>query len=276
MTDFFTAADGARLAYSDQGQGLPVLCLAGLTRNMGDFDYVAPHLDGVRLIRMDYRGRGQSDRTGAATYTVPQEARDALDLLDHLGLDRVAILGTSRGGLIGLFLAATAHDRLTGLCLNDVGPVIQRAGLEKIFDYVGRNPAAKTHAELAARLPGAMAGFANVPEGRWLADAQKHYEETASGLTIRYDPELRQSFLDAFKGDTPDLWPLWDATSGFPVALIRGANSDLLSPETVAEMARRRPDLIHATVPDRAHVPWLDEADSLAVIRNWIAACRGD
>ncbi|WP_411956648.1 alpha/beta fold hydrolase [Paracoccus homiensis] len=275
MTDFFTAADGARLAYSDQGQGLPVLCLAGLTRNMGDFDYVAPHLDGVRLIRMDYRGRGQSDRTGAATYTVPQEARDALDLLDHLGLDRVAILGTSRGGLIGLFLAATAHDRLTGLCLNDVGPVIQRAGLEKIFDYVGRNPAAKTHAELAARLPGAMAGFANVPEGRWLADAQKHYEETASGLTIRYDPELRQSFLDAFKGDTPDLWPLWDATSGFPVALIRGANSDLLSPETVAEMARRRPDLIHATVPDRAHVPWLDEADSLAVIRNWIAACRG-
>ncbi|SET40865.1 alpha/beta fold hydrolase [Paracoccus homiensis] len=275
MTDFFTAADGARLAYSDQGQGLPVLCLAGLTRNMGDFDYVAPHLDGVRLIRMDYRGRGQSDRTGAATYTVPQEARDALDLLDHLGLDRVAILGTSRGGLIGLFLAATAHDRLTGLCLNDVGPVIQRAGLEKIFDYVGRNPAAKTHAELAARLPGAMAGFANVPEGRWLADAQKHYEETASGLTIRYDPELRQSFLDAFKGDTPDLWPLWDATSGFPVALIRGANSDLLSPETAAEMARRRPDLIHATVPDRAHVPWLDEADSLAVIRNWIAACRG-
>lgn len=275
MTDFFTAADGARLAYSDQGQGLPVLCLAGLTRNMGDFDYVAPHLDGVRLIRMDYRGRGQSDRTGAATYTVPQEARDALDLLDHLGLDRVAVLGTSRGGLIGLFLAATAHDRLTGLCLNDVGPVIQRAGLEKIFDYVGRNPAAKTHAELAARLPGAMAGFANVPEGRWLADAQKHYEETASGLTIRYDAELRQSFLDAFKGDTPDLWPLWDATSGFPVALIRGANSDLLSPETVAEMARRRPDLIHATVPDRAHVPWLDEADSLAVIRNWIAACRG-
>lgn len=276
MTDFFTAADGARLAYSDQGQGLPVLCLAGLTRNMGDFDYVAPHLDGVRLIRMDYRGRGQSDRTGAATYTVPQEARDALDLLDHLGLDRVAILGTSRGGLIGLFLAVTAHDRLTGLCLNDVGPVIQRAGLEKIFDYVGRNPAAKTHADLAARLPGAMAGFANVPEGRWLADAQKHYEETASGLTIRYDPELRQSFLDAFKGDTPDLWPLWDATSGFPVALIRGANSDLLSPETAAEMIRRRPDLIHATVPDRAHVPWLDEADSLAVIRNWIAACRGD
>lgn len=274
MVDVFTAEDGAKLAYTDEGAGLPLLCLAGLTRNMGDFDYVAPHLDGLRLIRMDYRGRGQSDRTGAATYTVPQEAKDALALLDHLGLEKAAILGTSRGGLIGLFLAATAHDRLLGLCLNDVGPVIEQAGLEKIFDYVGRNPASKTHAALAARLPAAMAGFANVPEGRWLADAQKHYEETATGLKIRYDAELRQSFLAAFKGETPDLWPLWDATAGFPVALIRGANSDLLSPEVADEMARRRPDLIWATVPDRAHVPWLDEPESLAVIRDWIAACR--
>lgn len=274
MVDVFTAEDGAKLAYTDEGAGLPLLCLAGLTRNMDDFDYVAPHLDGLRLIRMDYRGRGQSDRTGAATYTVPQEAKDALALLDHLGLEKAAILGTSRGGLIGLFLAATAHDRLLGLCLNDVGPVIEQAGLEKIFDYVGRNPASKTHAALAARLPAAMAGFANVPEGRWLADAQKHYEETATGLKICYDTELRQSFLAAFKGETPDLWPLWDATAGFPVALIRGENSDLLSPEVAAEMARRRPDLIWATVPDRAHVPWLDEPESLAVIRDWIAACR--
>ena len=162
MVQFFTAGDGARLAYSDQGEGLPVLCLAGLTRNMGDFDYVAPHLAGVRLIRMDYRGRGQSDRTGAATYTVPQEGKDALALLDHLGIDRAAVLGTSRGGLIGMLLAAVAHDRLLGLCLNDVGPVIEQAGLDRIFDYVGRNPSARTHGALAERLPAAMAGFAGV------------------------------------------------------------------------------------------------------------------
>lgn len=98
MTQFFTAEDGARLAFADEGQGLPVLCLAGLTRNMGDFDYLAPHLSGVRMIRMDYRGRGQSDHTGADTYTVPQEGRDALMLLDHLGIDKAAVLGTSRGG----------------------------------------------------------------------------------------------------------------------------------------------------------------------------------
>lgn len=270
---FFTADDGARLAYSDQGEGLPVLCLAGLTRNMGDFDYVAPHLPGVRLIRVDYRGRGQSDFTGAATYTVPQEGKDALALLDHLGIGKAAVLGTSRGGLIGMLLAAVAHDRLLGLCLNDVGPVVERAGLERIFDYVGRNPAARTHDLLADRLGSAMPGFANVPEGRWLADARKHYDEAPEGLRIRYDPALREAFLAAFQGEAPDLWPLWDATAGLPVALIRGANSDLLSPEVAAEMVRRRPDTIFASVPDRAHVPWLDEPESLAAINAWLDRC---
>ena len=270
---FFTANDGARLAYSDEGAGLPVLCLAGLTRNMGDFDYLAPHLSGVRLIRMDYRGRARSDWTGAATYTVPQEAKDALALLDHLGIARAAVLGTSRGGLVGMLLAAVARDRLLGLCLNDVGPVIERAGLDRIFDYVGRDPAARTHRALAARLPEAMPGFADVPEGRWLADAQRHYEETPDGLRIRYDPALREAFLAAFQGESPDLWPLWEATAGLPVALIRGANSDLLSPGVAAEMLRRRPDAIVATVPDRAHVPWLDEPESLAAINAWLDRC---
>ncbi len=270
--DFLTADDGARLAFSDVGQGLPVLCLSGLTRNMGDFDYVAPELAGKRMIRMDYRGRGQSDHTGADSYTVPREAQDALQLLDHLGIEKAAILGTSRGGLIGLFLAAVAKDRLLGLCLNDVGPEIEKGGLDRIKDYVGRNPRAHSLTELAEKLPGAMPGFVNVPEGRWLADAAKHYVETADGLRIRYDPALREAFLAAFEGEAPDLWPLWEATAGLPVAVIRGANSDLLSEAAFAEMQRRRPDGIYATVPDRAHVPWLDEPESVAAIRAWLAA----
>lgn len=274
MVEFFTASDGARLAFSDEGQGVPVLCLSGLTRNMGDFDYVAPHLSDVRLIRMDYRGRGQSDHTGAATYTVPVEGRDALELLDHLGIARAAILGTSRGGLIGLLLAAVARERMLGLCLNDVGPVIEKAGLARIFDYVGRNPAAKTHEALAARLPAAMPGFSDVPDGRWLDDAQRHYDAVPEGLRIRYDPALRDAFLAAFEGEAPDLWPLWDATAGMPVALIRGANSDLLSAEVAQKMQARRPDLIFAQVPGRAHVPWLDEGESLTAIRNWRAAIQ--
>ncbi len=273
MTRIFTASDGTRLAYRDEGEGLPLLCLAGLTRTMGDFDYLRPHLPPLRLIRMDYRGRGASQWTGAATYTVPQEARDAVELLDHLGVTRAAVLGTSRGGLIGMLLAATAKDRLLGLCLNDVGPAIERRGLERIFDYVGRNPSLKTHAALAAALPGVMPGFANVPPARWLAEAQLHYTATDAGLRITYDPALRDAFLAAFDGPPADLWPLFDACAGLPLALIRGANSDLLSSATATEMRTRRPDMIFAEVADRAHIPYLDEPESLSAILAFLKAC---
>ncbi|NEX45677.1 alpha/beta fold hydrolase [Pseudotabrizicola algicola] len=273
MSRFFTAQDGTRLAYDDQGAGLPVLCLSGLTRTMGDFDYMLPHLPAARVIRMDYRGRGQSAWTGAATYTVPIEARDALDLLDHLGVEAAAVIGTSRGGLIGMMLAAVARGRLRGLLLNDVGPEIHRPGLERIFDYVGRNPAARTHAALAAALPGVMPGFAGVPASRWLEEARLHYRETPQGLRITYDPALREAFLAAFEGPAVDLWPLFDACAGLPLALLRGANSDLLSSKTAAEMRRRRPDMIFAEVADRAHIPFLDEPESVAVIRTFLGAC---
>ena len=267
---FFQAADGARLAYLDEGAGMPVFALAGLTRAHTDFDFVAPHLTQVRLIRPDYRGRGASDWTGASTYTVPQEAADVLAFMDHLGLDRVAILGTSRGGLIALALAAMAPGRLAGICFNDIGPVIERAGLEKIFDYVGRNPVAKTIDALVERLPRTMAGFAHVPEVRWRAFAERLYDEGPRGLTIRYDPALRESFLAGFQRPPVDLWPFFDACQGLPLALIRGANSDLLSAETVAEMRLRRPDMIFADVADRAHVPFLDEPEALAVLGAWL------
>ncbi|MFN3991773.1 MAG: alpha/beta fold hydrolase [Tabrizicola flagellatus] len=269
-TQHFRAGDGARLAYRDEGDGLPLLCLPGLTRSMADFDYVMPHLPPLRLIRMDYRGRGASDWTGAATYTVAQEARDALALLDHLGVGKAAILGTSRGGLIGMFLGATARDRVRGLCLNDVGPEIARDGLTRIFDYVGRNPAGKTHegfAELLSRSP----GFAGVPMSRWLEEARKHAVETPQGLRIPYDPTLREAFLAAFEGPQVDLWPLFDALAGLPLALIRGANSDLLTRETVAEMRARRPDMAYAEVPARAHIPFLDEPEAVALIRRFLA-----
>lgn len=270
MLTYFTAQDGARLAYSDQGAGLPVVCLAGLTRAHTDFDFLVPHLPDVRLIRPDYRGRGASGWTGPATYTVPQEAADILALMEHLGLERAAILGTSRGGLIALALAAMAPGRLVGVCFNDIGPVIERTGLEKIFDYVGRNPAAKSIEALVGKLPRTMAGFANVPEHRWRAFAERLYDEGPRGLTIRYDPALRESFLAAFQGPPVDLWPFFDACADLPLALIRGANSDLLSPETAAEMRRRRPDMHFADVPDRAHVPFLDEPEALEVLQNWL------
>ena len=270
----FPAADGARLAYRDSGQGLPVLCLAGLTRNSTDFDFLAPHLPDVRLIRADYRGRGGSTWTGADSYTVAQEAQDALALLDHLEIGKAAILGTSRGGLIGMVLAATARDRLLGLCLNDIGPVIEWAGLERIMDYVGRNPASRSHAVLAAALPRNMPGFANVPDSRWLEEARLHYREGPGGLSISYDPALREAFLAAFDSPPADLWPLFDACAGLPLALIRGANSDLLSADTAAQMRHRRPDMDFAEVPDRAHIPFLDEPQAVDCLHAWLGRVR--
>ncbi len=265
----FRAGDGAMLACRDDGAGLPLLCLPGLTRSMADFDYLVPHLPPVRLIRMDYRGRGASDWTGAASYTVAQEAQDALTLLDHLGVARAAILGTSRGGLIGMVLGATARDRVLGLVLNDVGPEIARGGLGRILDYVGRDPAGRTTEDYAKRLSRSP-GFDNVPMSRWLDEARKQTVETPDGLRIPYDPALRESFLAAFDGPPVDLWPLFDALAGLPLALVRGANSDLLTAETVAKMRARRPDMGFAEVPGRAHIPFLDEPEAVALISGFL------
>ncbi len=270
---YFTTPDGLRLHFTDDGppDATPLLCLAGLTRNVADFDHVLPHLRalGLRVIRMDYRGRGLSDHAPPESYTVPQEATDALALLDHLGLARTAVLGTSRGGLIAMVLAATAKAHLTGVALNDIGPEIAGAGLAIIRNYIGIAPAQKTYEEAARLRAETWRQFEGVPHDRWLAEVRAHYEETADGLKLRYDPRLRDGVIAGADGPAPDLWPLFEALAGLPLALIRGANSDLLTPETAAEMARRRPDMILAEVPGRGHVPFLDEPRALAALRDW-------
>ncbi|WP_243614436.1 alpha/beta fold hydrolase [Shimia aestuarii] len=271
----YTSSDGLTLHYTDEGNGLPVLCLSGLTRNGTDFDYALPALSDVRVIRPDYRGRGQSDwAADPMTYTIPQEAQDILALMDHLGLEKAAILGTSRGGLIALTLAAMAPSRLLGVCFVDIGPVIELSGLEVIMGFLGRNPTWKTHDEAVAVFGARMAGFDGVPESRWREEVEKHFVETPDGLKINYDPKLRDAVAAGFdpEAEAPDLWPLYETLTDRPLAAIRGANSDILSSETLAHMARRAPGLIHATVPNRGHVPFLDEPESIAVLKDWTAA----
>ena len=265
----FTAADGTKLYYEESGKGIPVLCLAGLTRNTADFDHIAPHLP-VRLIRMDYRGRGQSDWADPSTYKIPQEGADVLALLDHLGLEKVAILGTSRGGLIAMLLAATAKDRLLGVALNDIGPVIEDTGMDVIRAYLGHNPPQDHHEDAARARAKLWTRFAGVPHARWLAEVRAHYAQTMDGLVIRYDPKLRNAVLETADAPMPDLWPLYDALGGMPLALIRGANSDLLSEATADEMLRRRPDIIRADIADRGHVPFLDEEYALDALTEWL------
>lgn len=265
----FTAHDGTQLYYTEEGSGLPVIALAGLTRNGADFNHVAPHLP-VRLIRPDYRGRGQSDWADPSTYTIPQEGADVLALMDHLGLEKAAILGTSRGGVIAMLLAATAKDRLLGVALNDIGPVIEDRGLDVIKDYIGRNPAQKTYDEAAAARAKLWTHFQDVPMSRWREEVEAHYQERDGRLVIRYDPKLRDAVLAAGAQPAPDLWPLFDALEGLPLALIRGANSDLLSKATADEMSRRRPDMLRADIVGRGHVPFLDEPDAVAVLQAWL------
>ncbi|MEM1388720.1 MAG: alpha/beta hydrolase [Pseudomonadota bacterium] len=277
MTQRFNSFDDTAIAYTEAGAGLPLLCLSGLTRNASDFDYVAPHLRDVRMIRMDYRGRGASDWADPATYTIAVEARDTLALMDHLGLERAAILGTSRGGLIAMVLAATAKDRLIGICLNDIGPVVAPEGIEVIRGYLGKNPNARTLEEAAeARAHVMQAQFPDVPMSRWREEVAKFFVETPDGLRINYDPDLARIFDAPDPGADPappDFWPFYDAMAGLPLAALRGENSELLSAETWAEMQRRRPDMIAASVANRGHVPFLDEPEAVATITAWIARC---
>ena len=271
----FQSADGLNLYYTDEGDGLPVLALSGLTRNSRDFDFVAPHLERVRLIRMDYRGRGKSEYArDFTTYSVPAEAGDAVQLLNHLGIDKAAILGTSRGGLIGMVLAATAKDRLLGVALNDVGPELDPRGIAGIMDFVGKPVAAKTLAEAARTRPSLMEGFKDVPDSRWYDEVARLYKETPDGLENLYDHRLRDALIAAAEQPAPDLWPVFDAMQGLPAACLRGAGSNLLMVSTFAEMTRRRPDMIAAEVPDRGHVPYLDEPAALDALNRWLELMR--
>ena len=271
----FTTSDGLNIYYEDEGDGLPILCLPGLTRTTADFDYVAPHLEGNRLIRVDYRGRGQSDfDENWQNYNLQTEGRDVLELLAHLGLAKTAILGTSRGGMLGMGLAATARDHLLGVALNDIGPEIDPRGIAFILVYLGRNPASKTYEEAAAALKHVFSDFEGVSDERWLREAQKNYTQTDDGLQITYDPKLRDA-TEAMASQPPlDLWPFFDALQGLPTACIRGANSQLFTQETLDKMMLRHPEMITAVVPGRGHVPFMDEPEAIEALHTWVEQMR--
>ncbi|WP_170561128.1 alpha/beta fold hydrolase [Ruegeria atlantica] len=268
---FFISSDDRRLFFEDTGSGAPVLCLAGLTRNSKDFSFLKPHLGDMRVIAMDYRGRGRSDHDpDFMNYNVLRESQDAIELLDHLSLDRVNVIGTSRGGLIAMALAASHPERLLSVVLNDVGPVLEPSGIAKIMEYVGKQPVSKTY-DLAARALQHVMGpqFPGVSLTRWRQQAEVQFDETPDGLTLSYDPALRTALLEqAAAGPAPDLWPLFEALQGLPTGVIRGANSDILGKDTLTEMHNRHPALISAEIPDRGHPPFLDEPQSVELIRK--------
>jgi pimeloyl-ACP methyl ester carboxylesterase len=271
---FFQARDGTRLHYFDSGltsAGVPLLCLAGLTRHSLDFEPVFELLkDSRRVIALDFRGRGRSQFADPQTYTPAIELDDTLQLLDHLGLERVAVLGTSRGGIVGMLMAATAPQRIAGLLLNDVGPVIEPTGVARISQYVGRVAQFDSWDEAADALASLSAGFRNVTRAQWLSAARRIYVEQDGAVQSCHDPHLADLFPKPGQ-PIPDLWSIFDAIGDVEIDVIRGTNSDLLSAATVAEMQRGRPRIVVTQIPDRGHVPFLDEPLSLAAITKFLS-----
>lgn len=279
MTRFQTS-DGLSLAWEEEGTGLPLLCLPGLTRNARDFDDLAAVLDGRgRLIRLTLRGRGASDRDpDFRNYNPGIETRDVVEFLDHLGLPKVTVIGTSRGGLIAMVMAVAARDRLAGVLLNDIGPELVPDGMANIMSYLGVAPQVDSFEALAQGLEARMgARFPGLSAARWLELAHRWFEaDPAGGVRLNYDPKLRDAVEALSALPAADLWPLFDAFGHLPVAVVRGANSDLLSADIVARMQARRPDLIVAEVPDRGHVPFLDEPEALAALDALLARVAAD
>ncbi|SFI10916.1 alpha/beta fold hydrolase [Albimonas pacifica] len=281
----FDAPDGTRLGFIDEGprEGpLPVLCLPGLTRNHADFAAVAERLSpSRRVIRLDSRGRGVSDHADPATYDLPTETADAVALLDHLGIEKAVFVGTSRGGMITMLAAVTAPGRIAAAVLNDIGPEIDQAGLDRIKGYVGKAPAARTLDELAVALEAdGRAGAPTLTRADWTRIAEAVAEETPDGVAFKYDLRLGEAMAAqnaalearlAEGGAAPDLWPLFQALAQVPVLVLRGANSDILSAETAAKMAAVSPNVTLVTVPDRAHVPLLDEPECVEAIDALLA-----
>ncbi|MEM9043060.1 MAG: alpha/beta hydrolase [Pseudomonadota bacterium] len=270
----FKASDGRRIAYTDTGGSGPiVLCLSGLTRDSRDFaklkDHLAPE---YRVLTMDYRGRGASEWAADPIneYTVLVEGRDAVELLGHLGIPSVLLLGSSRGGLIGMGLAVQTPGLIKALILNDIGPELVPSGLDFIMTYLGRPVAYSDFDAAAAGLKAAFEGEApDLTDDDWLDFAHDTYADQDGKPSLSYDPKLRDAVAAAMEGPLPDLWPFYENVD-CPVLVIRGANSGLLSPETVAEMKRRKPALRTAEIPNRGHCPFLDEPSSLAAIQAFL------
>ena len=264
----------ARVYEGPAGNAPAVLCLHGLTRNSRDFEDLAPHLQRhYRVIVPDLRGRGFSARDpNPQNYQPAIYVQDILALLVTVDAPRVAVVGTSLGGMLAMMLGVTHPARITGIVLNDVGPEIDPVGIERIKQYAGRLPPARTWkvavAQTVAVFGDAWPGLA--PD-RWTGLARRGYREDAAGVVeVDADPNIGEA-LRAAPAATLDLWPLWGALRNMPTLAIRGARSDILSAATFARMKHENPGLQQLEVANRGHVPLLDEPECIAALDAFLS-----
>lgn len=282
---FCKSADGlklhGRMIGPETGTALPVLCLPGLTRTAEDFDDIARALATDpkmprRVLAIDYRGRGLSDYDpDPAKYAVPVEMGDVLALAAAAGINRAILLGTSRGGIISMALAAAKKDLLAGVILNDIGPALEIGGLMKIKGYITDPPPRKTWDEAARGLKDLFGPvFPSLNDQQWMEWAHRAFRDSGDGLVRTYDSRLADGFA-AITPQTPmpPIWDLFDKLAGVPLMLIHGALSDLLSPQSVRDMQARRPDMEVVEVPDEGHAPLLADAPTIKRIVDFCARC---
>lgn len=275
---FWHSADGLKLHYRDypgRGDRPPVFCLPGLTRNARDFAEVAERLSGEwRVICPSFRGRGQSEYAkDSATYNPLTYMADLVVLLEQEGIARLISIGTSLGGLVTMLLGAAKPGVLAGAVLNDIGPVVDPAGVERIRGYVGQGRSFDTWMHAARALQETQgAAFPHYGIDEWLAMAKRCMVLGQNGrVGFDYDMSIAEPFAADDNAVPPDLWPAFESLAQIPLVLLRGELSDLLSDDTVAEMKRRAPLMEAVTVPGVGHAPTLDEPAAVAAIDRLLA-----
>jgi pimeloyl-ACP methyl ester carboxylesterase len=256
-----------------EAQGRPtLLCLPGLTRNARDFEPLAARLGGKwRLICPDLRGRGESAHApDPMTYVPPTYVDDLHRLADEISLGPVIAIGTSLGGILTMLLKMAGRIEIAGAVLNDIGPVLEPAGLARIRTYVGRSASWPTWLHAARSLAELNAGV--YPDYRlddWIAMTKRVCRLTRAGrIVFDYDMKIAEPFRLAPDDPAPDLWPAFQALHDIPTTLCHGALSDLLSASTCEQMAKQHADLNYVTVPRVGHAPVLDEPAAIAAIEG--------
>ena len=278
MDSYWWSNDGLRLHYRDYAGSADrpvIVCMPGLTRNVRDFEGLAARLSPEwRVITVDFRGRGESAYAKDAMSYVPLTyVQDVERLLTDLKIDRFVAFGTSLGGIVTMLLAATGHAKLAGAVLNDVGPVIEAAGLDRIKGYVGKTSSWPTwiHAARALGETNAVVYPAYKLED-WLAMAKRLYRLTRGGRIVPdYDKNIAEPFRLPGGEAGVDLWPALDAMRDVPSLIVRGALSDVLSDATAVAMKDRLRAADYVTVAGAGHAPTLDEPEAVVAINALLA-----
>lgn len=276
MQSRYLRCAGRELHLTDWGEpdGEVVVAWHGLARTGRDMDPLAQHLSArFRVICPDTLGRGLSQWSPRpeAEYCLDFYAELAESLLDQLGVERCHWVGTSMGGAIGLVAAdGRLRHRIQRLVLNDIGPELEPAALRRIRDYAGAPPAFATLTELEAYFRQVYAPYGWLSDAQWRSLTETSVRRLPDGrVTPHYDPAMVMQFVH--HPDDYARWPAWDRLS-LPVLVLRGADSDLLTPAVFDAMRNRGPRAVGVTIEGCGHAPALNTPEQWGLVERFLMA----